>query len=342
MNEKLILNSKRNSTLKDLGTTLTVLVLQDSNYWIAHIGDTRAYLIGEESIERFTTDHSALSESIKEGLISETDASEFPYSNALTRYLGSEHQFYPDILPLTGSYEVKEGDIILLCSDGIHSVINDFEIYEQILYTENIMQAGENLLSLAYRNGSKDNMSVIILEFGNLRRKRPSLPLLPKIGEELLKRKTDFKRVVFLFVIFFFFFIVEGFLLYFLKNVISKAEAKVVGQIITNYVRPEESSKRSSFAKGNLVILEERDTIKFNIEGLDPNVFEFYILVYEEMGKENPIVRIPIDMSGISKELLSEKIGKSGTYYYQILGKSKSTELKSDLKAIEIKKEKRQ
>lgn len=158
-----------------LGTTLTVVVLAGDRYMIGHIGDTRVYLIAPEDIAALTQDHSASAESVRLGMMSENEAARSPYAHALVRYLGSEEHFVPDILPGQGYFQAREGTALLLCCDGIFQLVSDLELYEQVLHSADIRRAAHNLVAMAFTNGSKDNLSVLLVEFGKMRRAKPLL-----------------------------------------------------------------------------------------------------------------------------------------------------------------------
>lgn len=183
-NKRLRQLENANADIDGLGTTLTAIIMVGEKYWICHLGDTRAYRIESENIEALTRDHSASAESVRQGLMSENDAARSPYSHALIRYLGSAENFAPDIFPEYGSFRVEPGIVLLLCCDGIFQLVSDLDIYEQVSRTPNLKQAASNLVSLAYANGSQDNLSVLLIEFGRLARKKP----------EALRMRFPFKK----------------------------------------------------------------------------------------------------------------------------------------------------
>lgn len=194
INQKILEAGKKNSNMKNMGTTLTGLIMVDNSYLICFLGDTRLYRIREDDIRQVTIDHSAGAESLREGLITEIEAKKSHYANSLTKYLGSPESYAPDIFPKNGFFWAEEGEVLLLCTDGISGAIEEIDIYEQIIQTRSIEQAAKNLVFLSYARGSKDNMSAVLLEVGNLRRKKPLLPDYSELAVSLDKKGKKSKR----------------------------------------------------------------------------------------------------------------------------------------------------
>ena len=102
-----------------MGTTLTAAYLDDSHLAIAHVGDSRAYLFRDGELQRLTQDHSLVGELVRKGKLTEEQAEEHPQRSIITRALGPEASVEVD----TWTYPVKDGDILLLCSDGLTSMV---------------------------------------------------------------------------------------------------------------------------------------------------------------------------------------------------------------------------
>src|SRR5947209_17769998 len=117
-----------------MGTTLTAAYLEDSNLAIAHVGDSRAYLFRDGALQRLTKDHSLVDELVREGKLTEEQAAEHPQRSIITRALGPEASVTVD----TWSYPVRGGDVLLLCSDGLTSMINEGRIAEILRDAESL------------------------------------------------------------------------------------------------------------------------------------------------------------------------------------------------------------
>jgi protein phosphatase len=104
-----------------MGTTLTAAYLDDSELAIAHVGDSRAYLFRDGELKRLTEDHSLVGELVKRGKLTEEQAEEHPQRSIITRALGPE----PTVEVDTWTYPVRAGDVLLLCSDGLTSMISE-------------------------------------------------------------------------------------------------------------------------------------------------------------------------------------------------------------------------
>jgi len=149
--------AKGNEELEQMGTTLEICLKYGHKVYIGHIGDSRIYRIRKNIIRRITTDHSYVETLVKDGTITREEAFYHPKKNMLMKALGCIDKIEPDIT-------VKgflEGDIILMCSDGLTNMIHEEEIYTII--KEDIDNACDNLIKRANELGGYDNISVIIM-----------------------------------------------------------------------------------------------------------------------------------------------------------------------------------
>ncbi len=146
-----------------MGTTLTIAVIQNNTAYIAHIGDSRAYLINNDTINLITSDHSYVRELVKNGSISEEEAIVHPHKNILTRALGIENEVNFDLLEVS----LKKDDYILLCTDGLFNLLSDKLIHEIVLKASNIKDAGQNLINESLNFGGDDNITVVIINAGS-------------------------------------------------------------------------------------------------------------------------------------------------------------------------------
>ena len=142
-----------------MATTLTAAVLFNQNIYIGHAGDSRAYLIRDETISQITEDHTLVEEQIKQGLISR-DQEKSLDRNIITQALGLDKP----ITPYTKLCEISEGDYILICSDGLHGFLDDRTI-ANIIINPNHNDIARSLIEAALESGSNDNISVVLVSF---------------------------------------------------------------------------------------------------------------------------------------------------------------------------------
>lgn len=143
-----------------MGTTCTALVLQNGTAISAHIGDSRLYLVREDSIYLMTEDHSAVMEMVKAGLITLEQARHHPEKNVILRAMGSHAEV--EVSTWKEPFPVRAGDRFLLCSDGLYDLVEDEEI-RRIVMLSTPQTACENLIALAKERGGHDNITVGIV-----------------------------------------------------------------------------------------------------------------------------------------------------------------------------------
>ncbi len=143
-----------------MGTTLVFAWFLDNRVYVAHVGDSRAYRWRDDNLGCLTRDHSLLQEQIDSGMISLDEAKVSHNRNLVTRALGIEPEVEVDI----GVHDVRQGDILLLCSDGLNDMLDDAQIAEVIaVHGDNLAQAAEKLVERANDHGGRDNVSVILV-----------------------------------------------------------------------------------------------------------------------------------------------------------------------------------
>jgi protein phosphatase len=141
------------------GTTCTSVALFPDNYNIAHAGDSRAYLIRGGKIEQLTEDHSLVGEMVQKGLINRDEAIKHPRRNVLTRAVGLRNEVAPDIHE---GIAFEDGDKILLCSDGLFSMVPENEI-GSIVEQNDPKQACKKLIKSAIEYGGDDNITAVVI-----------------------------------------------------------------------------------------------------------------------------------------------------------------------------------
>ena len=158
-NQKIYQTATQDKALEGMGTTLVGTVIEGDTAYIVNIGDSRLYQL-RDSLRQITVDHSLVEEMVQSGEIQKNEMRTHPNKNIITRALGTDTSVRPDCFEI----EVQEGDVLLLCSDGLSNMLEDNQI-ENIVRAngENLRQAGECLVKQANDAGGKDNISVILI-----------------------------------------------------------------------------------------------------------------------------------------------------------------------------------
>lgn len=149
---------------RGMGTTLTAAMLDDTQLAVAHVGDSRGYLFRGGSLTRLTRDHSLVGALVEQGKLTEAEAEEHPQRSIITRALGPE----PEVEVDTWSYPVRPGDVLLLCSDGLTSMIREDRIAAVLSSTRNLSAAADRLIDEANAAGGRDNITVVLFELEEL------------------------------------------------------------------------------------------------------------------------------------------------------------------------------
>jgi len=141
-----------------MGTTMTVAVVDGMNVAIGHVGDSRAYLVRGEQMEQLTEDHSLVNELLKTGKLSEEEAQIHPQRSVITRAVGTD----PDVDVDGFTIEAEEGDVFLICSDGLSDMVEDEEILELVhANRDDLDKAVKALVAAANRGGGEDNITAV-------------------------------------------------------------------------------------------------------------------------------------------------------------------------------------
>jgi serine/threonine protein phosphatase PrpC len=147
---------------RGMGTTLTLAKLHGDEVSLAHVGDSRAYRLRAGELEQLTHDHSLVAELERSGQITPEAAERHPQRSIITRALGPEPDVEVDTYTLTG----REGDLFLICSDGLTSMISDDEVRSILRSAGSLDEAAEELVRAANQSGGKDNITVILFRLG--------------------------------------------------------------------------------------------------------------------------------------------------------------------------------
>jgi PPM family protein phosphatase len=149
-----------------MGTTLTAFYVGEREVSIAHVGDSRAYRLRDAELTRLTDDHSLVDELLRQGRLTPEEALEHPQRSVITRALGPEGFVEVD----TRSYSAHDGDVYMLCSDGLTTMVPEDRLAELLLAyaPKSLRDAGEALISAANEAGGRDNITVLLLRVEEL------------------------------------------------------------------------------------------------------------------------------------------------------------------------------
>jgi serine/threonine protein phosphatase PrpC len=156
--------SHANAEHAGMGTTLTAIWVGEEEVAIAHVGDSRAYCLRAGELLRLTDDHSLVDELLRQGKLTPAEALDHPQRSVITRALGIEGTVEVD----TRSFRALDGDVYLLCSDGLTTMIEEAHIVEVLLAHASLREAGEALIAAANQAGGRDNITVVLVRLEQL------------------------------------------------------------------------------------------------------------------------------------------------------------------------------
>lgn len=158
-NQHIIKLSRENANLEGMGTTVVAATCMGKYLRVANVGDSRLYVVGEK-ITQITRDHSLVEEMVRMGGIDRAAARNHPDKNIITRAVGATETVDIDFF----NVELKPGDIVLMCSDGLTNMLEDEEIRMILNGQRDIVEKAEQLVKAANNNGGKDNIAVVLIE----------------------------------------------------------------------------------------------------------------------------------------------------------------------------------
>src|SRR5215203_1120381 len=162
-NRRVFRRASEDREASGMGTTMTVALVEDDKVAIGHVGDSRAYLIRNGRLQQLTDDHSLVAELVRSGKLTPEEAEAHPQRSVITRALGTEADVDVD----TFSVEATEGDLFLLCSDGLTTMVDDETILNAVRQNRpNLEHAAKALVNAANREGGEDNITVVFFEVG--------------------------------------------------------------------------------------------------------------------------------------------------------------------------------
>ncbi len=143
-----------------MGSTVVAGLLNGSRLTLAHVGDSRAYLLGPRAIRQLTRDHSWVAEQVAAGVLTPSEARVHPFRNVITQALGNGGDLEVEVQDL----QLEESERLLLCSDGLSGMVSDAQILDIVESAVNVEDAVELLIEVARKNGGEDNITAILVE----------------------------------------------------------------------------------------------------------------------------------------------------------------------------------
>ncbi len=146
-----------------MGTTITAALVEDGTVRIGHVGDSRAYLVRDGRLEQLTDDHSLVAELVRSGRLSPEEADVHPQRSVITRALGTD----PDVDVDTFTVEARPGDVFMICSDGLTSMVDDQAILDIVEHNRSSLdRTAKALVEAANKGGGEDNITIVAFEIG--------------------------------------------------------------------------------------------------------------------------------------------------------------------------------
>ncbi|MBK8793626.1 MAG: Stp1/IreP family PP2C-type Ser/Thr phosphatase [Holophaga sp.] len=152
---------RNNPERESMGSTVVACLVHGSRVTLAHVGDSRAYLLDSEGMRQVTRDHSWVAEQVANGILTPEEARKHPFRNVITQALGNGGELDVAVQEL----QVRELERLLLCSDGLSGMVQDADIWGIVQQAPSLQRAAHDLVERARANGGEDNITVIIVGF---------------------------------------------------------------------------------------------------------------------------------------------------------------------------------
>ncbi len=190
-NEVITSRKQKEKELSEMACVATVVIgdIENNQFYYAHVGDTRLYLLRDGSLIKISKDHSFVGFLEDSGRLDETAAMQHPKRNELNKAIGFSDQILTDESYIeTGQSPFLPGDVLLLCSDGLTDMVNKKDITTLLMQSDSLVKKAENLISLANENGGNDNITVVLLQNDKMpQRIEPTRPSAANQASELPK-----------------------------------------------------------------------------------------------------------------------------------------------------------
>ncbi|MFN8466656.1 MAG: protein phosphatase 2C domain-containing protein [Caldilineaceae bacterium] len=208
-NDEILFEAKRNPQWEGMSTTIVLAALAGEKLYVMHLGDSRAYLMRDGALHLLTADHTWAQEALDAGSITAAEAAQHPGRNQLLRYLGSQKSISVDrgiIMPGTGMREeyllAQPGDVVLLCTDGLHHPLPAGELRQTLLDHAGYPQdAVDELIAQAVATGERDDITAVVMELptvADLSGDTPAAPAQPAAAPQAAARKSGRATTAFL------------------------------------------------------------------------------------------------------------------------------------------------
>ena len=197
-NKKVIEYAKLDTRLFGMGTTVILVLIRDDMIYYGHSGDSRLYILTKSQLKRLTRDHSYVNQLIDKNIITEKEAENHPRRNEITQALGLNPYLEPDVTNL--AFLPEEGDVLMLCSDGLNNMVTDRSIKKILLSNKIIEQKASDLIAKALKNGGIDNISIQLIRFHNIKQNYSSDN--NSFWRKIKKNKSIFKKKIYFSAIF--------------------------------------------------------------------------------------------------------------------------------------------
>jgi protein phosphatase len=159
-NEKIQEYASEHPESRGMGTTVVAVLVLDSRLILCHVGDSRCYLLRDGKLSLVTSDHSWVNEQVKLGFLTEEEAQKHPFRNVITKALGTKGEATAEINETEG----RSGDLLLLCTDGLNSMIPDSEIAKIVSKDTGLDEKARSLIDAANNAGGEDNITLVLLK----------------------------------------------------------------------------------------------------------------------------------------------------------------------------------
>lgn len=186
-NRAIFEKATKDDSLHGMGTTCTLVLIDAHRAHLAHVGDSRAYLLRDGDLSRLSEDHTLVGRMVREGQLTEEEAAKHPQRSMITRSLGIDSDVRVDLR----SFDVRDGDRIMLCSDGLTSMTGEDTIKRVLQQTKSPQAAADELVDLANEAGGDDNITVVVLDLSGAGDAPPPPPRSASPVEKATGRTTD-------------------------------------------------------------------------------------------------------------------------------------------------------
>jgi PPM family protein phosphatase len=191
-NRRVFERARDDASASGMGTTMTVALVEHDHVTIGHVGDSRAYRLRNGGLEQLTEDHSLVAELVRSGKLSPEEAETHPQRSVITRALGTDADVDVDIF----SVEVAPGDVFMLCSDGLTTMVGDDRIVDVVArHRDDLERAAKELIADANRSGGEDNVTIVFFEIVEQGTELGETARMPAVGDTEEDTLTESEEV---------------------------------------------------------------------------------------------------------------------------------------------------